>query len=273
MTTSTSSERDDGSAPGAGAPESRAFGLVVIGDEVLNGTRTDKHLGAFKERLGERGHRLAWHWVLPDEPSILTEHLRWSMGREEAVFVCGGIGATPDDHTRACAAAAAGVDLVRHPEAQALLESKFGEAAYPHRILMADLPEGSRLIPNPVNQIPGFALAAHWFLPGFPQMAWPMAQWVLERHYPRAPPSNEVAVQVLDTPESRLIPVMEALGPRFPHLKLFSLPHLGADAHVLLGFRGVGGLDAALDALRETLTDQGIAYREQPGAAAGQRPV
>jgi molybdopterin-biosynthesis enzyme MoeA-like protein len=259
--------------PGAGAAEGLAFGLVVIGDEVLNGTRTDKHLTAFKGRLGERGHRLAWHWVLPDEPAVLTEHLRWSMGRDAPVFVCGGIGATPDDHTRACAAAAAGVPLVRHPQARALLEAKFGAGAYPHRILMADLPQGSRLIPNPVNQIPGFALGGHWFLPGFPQMAWPMAQWVLERHYPRARPAVEVALRVLNTPESRLIPIMEALGARFPQLKMFSLPHLGGEPSVLLGFRGVEGVGEALDALREALEDQGIAYRAEPATTHQEAPV
>ena len=46
-------------------------------------------------------------------------------------------------------------------------EARFGEEAYPIRIRMADLPEGSRLIPNPYNQIPGFSIGHHHFLPGF----------------------------------------------------------------------------------------------------------
>jgi molybdopterin-biosynthesis enzyme MoeA-like protein len=241
-----------------------AFGLIVIGDEVLNGERTDKHLAAFKERLGRRGHGLAWYWMLPDEPGLLTEHLRFSMGLGGPVFVCGGIGATPDDHTRACAAAAAGVDLARHPEAAALIEGRFGEAAYPLRIRMADLPGGCDLIPNPINQIPGFSLRGHWFLPGFPQMAWPMADWVLDRHYPNAVPLEEASLRVLGVPESQLIPLMEDLGRRFPTLKLFSLPHLGADPHILLGYRGRGGLGEAMEALREGLTQAGVVF-EDPG--------
>ena len=247
-----------------GTPE--AFGLIVIGDEVLNGSRADKHLAEFKERLAARGHGLAWHWVLPDDPEPLVAHLRFSMGRAAPVFVCGGIGATPDDHTRACAAAAAGVELVRHPAARDLIEGRFGESAYPHRILMADLPAGCTLIPNPVNQIPGFSLKGHWFLPGFPEMAWPMAEWVLERHYGRAPPLLEAAVEVLDAPESRLIPLMLALGERFPDLKLFSLPHLGDDPHVLLGFRARTELSAGMDALRASLTEAAIRFRERSGS-------
>lgn len=242
-----------------------AFGLIVIGDEVLNGDRADKHLVAFKERLGSRGHGLAWYWMLPDEPGLLTEHLRFSMGLGGPVFVCGGIGATPDDHTRACAAAAAGVDLARHAEAAALIEGRFGEAAYPLRIRMADLPAGCDLIPNPINQIPGFSLRGHWFLPGFPQMAWPMADWVLDRHYPSATLLEEASVRVLAVPESQLIPLMEELGRRFPRLKLFSLPHLGEDPHILLGFRGRGGLEEAMEALRAGLSQAGMAFQDRGG--------
>jgi molybdopterin-biosynthesis enzyme MoeA-like protein len=241
----------------------RDFGLIVIGDEILDGERTDKHLPAFRDRLKARGHRLGWCWVLPDDPERLIRQLRASMGEASPVFCCGGIGATPDDHTRACAAAAADVELVRHPEALALIEGQFGEAAYPFRVRMADLPAGAGLIPNPVNRIPGFSLARHWFLPGFPRMAWPMAEWVLDQHYPNAPPPAEASVRVLGVPESRLIPIMAELDARFPGLKLFSLPHLGddpADRYVLLGFRGVGDLNEAMDALTAALEQAGITH-------------
>jgi molybdopterin-biosynthesis enzyme MoeA-like protein len=241
------------------------FGLIAIGDEVLNGARTDSHLGAFKGLIGARGHELAWHWVLPDDPDLLSAHLRFSMGRPEPVFVCGGIGATPDDHTRACAAAAAHVGLIRHPEAAQLIEDRFGAEAYPHRILMADLPEGAELIPNPINQIPGFSIARHWFLPGFPAMAWPMADWVLERHFGRCALLAEAAVEVRGVPESRLIPLMRRLGDRYPELKLFSLPHMGEDPHILLGFRGRFRLAEALDALRRELGAEAINFSNPTG--------
>jgi molybdopterin-biosynthesis enzyme MoeA-like protein len=237
------------------------FGLIVIGDEVLNGPRIDKHLGHFRAFLAEQGHGLAWHWVLPDDPEVLTAHLRFSLARPEPVLACGGIGATPDDYTRACAAAAAGVRLVPHPEAQWLIESRFGEEAYPYRVLMADLPEGCTLIPNPYNQIPGFRLRDHFFLPGFPEMAWPMADQVVAQHYPPATPARESALRVLGVPESRLVPIMLAVGPRHPTVKLFSLPHLGTERYVLLGFRGRAGLEAALADLKGELEAAGLDYR------------
>ncbi len=242
-----------------------SFGMIIIGDEVLNGDRVDRHLAAFKPLIHERGHELAWHWLLPDDPDVLTAHLRFSMGRPDPVFVCGGIGATPDDHTRACAAAAAHVPLVCHPDAARLIEDRFGADAYPHRILMAHLPEGADLIPNPVNQVPGFTLCRHWFLPGFPKMAWPMAEWVLEHQFGRCAVLQEVAVDVRGVTESRLIPLMQRLAQQFADSnpagsepKLFSLPHMGEDPHIRLGIRGRAGLHEALLALRQALEHDAI---------------
>lgn len=238
-----------------------SFGLIIIGDELLAGQREDKHLIRFRAMLTARGHALAWCWILPDDPDRLIDHLRRSMAGPDPVFCCGGIGATPDDRTREAAAAAANVPLARHPGATALIEARFGTDAYPHRILMADLPSGSKLIPNPYNKIPGFCLCNHFFLPGFPQMAWPMAEWVLEHRFAsglKAP--GESAVVVKGVPESDLVPLMQRFSALYPGLKLFSLPHLGAHKSVELGFRGHDGLDRAMEGLRRALAAQGFEY-------------
>jgi molybdopterin-biosynthesis enzyme MoeA-like protein len=248
-----------------GAPAPRSFGLIVVGDEVLVSGRVDGHFAHFKALLGGRGHALAWHWLLPDDPQTLTAHLRFSLAGPAPVFCCGGIGATPDDHTRACAAAAAGLPLARHPQATTLIEGRFGPDAYPSRILMADLPEGCDLIDNPYNGIPGFRLGEHYFLPGFPQMAWPMAETVLDARYPGpAERSRELAVRVSGVPESRLVPLLQRITRAHPRLKVFSLPHLPqspSDAgHILVGMRGLQGLDTGFSDLRAQLAAEGIPF-------------
>jgi molybdopterin-biosynthesis enzyme MoeA-like protein len=240
-----------------------SFGLIVIGDEILFGQRQDSHVNHFRERLDSRGLKLARCWLLPDEAASLTEHLRFSMQSGLPVFVCGGIGATPDDLTRPCAAEAAGVALTRHAEASALIEERFGEAAYPTRIRMADLPQGCALIPNPYNRIAGFSIKGHHFLPGFPEMAWPMAEWVLEKNYPsQVTAIAEASLLVLETPESTLVPIMEAFTGRFPELKLFSLPHLGETPEIELGLRGRGDIATAIKALAQALDQADIPYRQ-----------
>lgn len=234
------------------------FGLLVIGDEILNGKRRDRHFEGIGGMLRDRGYQLAWMQILPDDMELLVARLKTSMSEGRPVFSCGGIGATPDDLTRAAAAEAAGVSLVRHPGAVREIEGRFGEEAYPHRILMADLPEGAELIPNPYNRVPGFSINKHYFMPGFPQMAHPMAEWVLDKYYLEpVKPDAECSVRVMDVSETQLMDLMREMERSHPHLKLFSLPRLGDERFVELGFRGQYGLDAALSDLTMSLERAG----------------
>ncbi|WP_241499428.1 molybdopterin-binding protein, partial [Chromobacterium sphagni] len=70
-----------------------------------------------------------------DDPGRIEAAFRRVFVCGDLVFSFGGIGATPDDHTRACAARALGVPLELHPQAKEILEARFGAEAYPHRIL------------------------------------------------------------------------------------------------------------------------------------------
>ena len=237
------------------------FGLIIIGDELLFGKRDDQHQKRFRTLLTQHDMQLNRCWLLPDEAVSLTKHLVFSMSEELPVFVCGGIGATPDDLTRACAAEASGVPLERHEEARKLIEKRFAGEAYPTRILMADLPRGCELIPNPYNQIPGFTINRHHFLPGFPEMAWPMAEWVLENCYPSSHGTiRERSLRVLNTPESQLVSLMEEMNSHYADLKLFSLPQLGNEGNIELGIRGEGDIDGAFAALQEALHSRGIPF-------------
>ncbi|MCB1802132.1 MAG: competence/damage-inducible protein A [Gammaproteobacteria bacterium] len=237
------------------------FGIIVVGDEILNGRRVDRHFAALGGMLRERGFQIAWLRILPDDPDYLVREFGRTMAEEIPVFCCGGIGATPDDHTRACAARAAGVALELHPGAVAEIEARFGDEAYPHRIRMAELPRGSQLIPNPYNRIPGFSIARHYFMPGFPDMAHPMAQWVLDTYYAQGGRAErQRAVRVLGVTESSLMDLMQDLVGRFPEAKLFSLPRLGPEFQIELGFRGCGDLETPLQALVDGLRLRKIRY-------------
>ncbi len=144
------------------------FGLIVIGDEILFGQREDRHFTQIRKLLDERDLRLARCYLLPDETICLSRHLKQSMAESIPVFVCGGIGATPDDLTRDCAAQAADLPLVRHPQAAALIVERFGQAAYPSRIRMADLPAGCESDSQPLQSDTGFLRRRTLFSPGLP---------------------------------------------------------------------------------------------------------
>ncbi len=241
------------------------FGIIVIGDEILNGRRRDRHFDALGGLLRARGFQPAWLRILPDDPDYLVAEFRRTMAEGVPVFCCGGIGATPDDHTRACAAEAAGAPLERHPGAVAEIEARFGAEAYPQRIKMAELPRGCELIPNPYNRVPGFSIRHHYFMPGFPDMAHPMAAWVLDTYFPAGGhPEQQRAVRVRGVTESSLVDLMEDLTRRFPAAKLFSLPRLGPEFQIEIGFRGQGDLETPFAELVAALASRGVAFEWPP---------
>lgn len=250
-----------------------AFGLIIIGDEILSGKRRDQHLPKVIELLRERGLRLAWAEIVGDEPERITALLRRTFASRDIVFSCGGIGATPDDHTRQCAARALRVPLELHPEAELLIRERMQDTAREqgiayepdrpdniHRLNMGVFPKGAEIIRNPYNKIPGFSVEHVHFVPGFPVMAWPMIESVLDSRYAHlftSGQSAEKSVIVFGAMEATLTPLMLAIETAHAGIKVFSLPsvdHPQYGRHIELGVKGnPARLDAAYAQLIEGL--------------------
>lgn len=238
------------------------FGLVVVGDEILSGKRADKHFLKVIELLSSRGLGLSYSEYIGDDPDRITATLKRAFQSGDVVFSCGGIGATPDDHTRQCAATALGRTLSLHPRAAELILERIqdvareqGEPFDPnrpdnlHRLNMGCFPQGAEIIPNPYNKIPGFTCrgdgqgAVH-FVPGFPVMAWPMIEWVLDQQYAaffHSAPQIEQSVLVFGAMEAALTPLMERIEQSHPGVRVFSLPsvdHPQYGRHIELGVKG-----------------------------------
>ena len=239
------------------------FGLIIIGDEIMSGKRTDKHLPKVIELLAERGLQLDYADYVGDSPERITATLKRAFESGDVVFSTGGIGATPDDHTRQCAAKALGVDLALHPQAEALIRERMQdtardngttyEPAHPdniHRLNMGVFPVGARIIVNPYNKIPGFTCMGKTgqgvvhFVPGFPVMAWPMVASVLDSLYKDLFQKSafvEKSVIVFGSMEAMLTPLMLELEKNHAGIKVFSLPsmdHPTYGRHIELGVKG-----------------------------------
>ena len=220
------------------------FGVLIIGDEIIRGKRQDKHFAKLIELLAVRGLRLDWASYVGDDHHLLVETLSRTLASRDVVFSCGGIGATPDDRTRQAAAEAAGVPLVLHAEAAAEIRARYGQQITANRLQLAEFPSGSRIIPNPVNRVAGFSVADHHFVPGFPQMAWPMIEWVLETCYRdrfHRIVEIELSIVVWEGNEGALIDLMRRIECDYPGVKVFSLPSFGDETvrrHLELGARG-----------------------------------
>jgi len=249
------------------------IGLIIIGDEILSGKRQDKHLPKLIELLAARSLSLSWARYVGDDRPRITEALQHAFASGDLVFSCGGIGATPDDHTRQCAAAALQRPLLLHPQARDLIVERMRDVAAEqglafepergdnqHRLNMGVFPEGATLIPNPYNKIPGFSVDHVHFVPGFPVMAWPMMAWVLDHHYAAlqdGPRMAERSVIVFGAMEAALTPLMEAVEAQYPAVRVFSLPsvdHPTWGRHIELGVKGPeNALAAPFAMLREGL--------------------
>lgn len=253
---------------------SRTFGAVIIGDEILSGKRQDKHFAKIAELLAARGLRLSWVEYLGDDRERLAATFERTMAAGDVVFSCGGIGNTPDDHTRQAVAEALGVGLALHGEAFEELKIRFaGEDITDQRKLLVTFPQGVKMIPNPFNRIAGFMANEHYFVPGFPQMAHPMIEWALDTFYKDQfqPVADMVEKAFLLTGptayESALLDLMERIVAAYPTLRLFSLPSLvGKERkHLELGVEGAPLLvDKAMEEIRIEVEKRGIAWMWRP---------
>jgi len=240
----------------------KGFGLIIVGDEILSGKRADKHLSKVIELLSARGLGLEMAEYLGDDPARITDSLRRAFASGMVVFSCGGIGATPDDHTRQCAARALGEPLLLHPQAETLIRERMQDVAREqgvayepdrpdnvHRLNMGVFPQGSSIIANPYNKIPGFTCCREGggtvhFVPGFPVMAWPMIEALLDQRYAHLFARQqrcERSVIVFGAIEATLTPLMEAIEAAHPGVKVFSLPsvdHPQWGRHIDLGVKG-----------------------------------
>ncbi len=263
------------------------FHLIIVGDEILSGKRQDKHMVKVIELLAARGLALEGVEYVCDDPARITSALKRAFDSGDIVFSTGGIGATPDDHTRQCAARALGCELALHPQAEAFIRERMQDVAKEqgvayepdrpdnmHRLNMGMFPAGAQIIPNPYNKIAGFSCytedrpvsgsAGIHFVPGFPVMAWPMMEWVLDTHYKhlhRAVATQEKSVIVMGAMEASLTPLMEQVEAQHPGIKVFSLPsvdHPQYGKHIELGVKGqAAALESAYLQLIEGLKEFG----------------
>ncbi|WP_371323263.1 molybdopterin-binding protein [Dechloromonas sp. ZY10] len=248
----------------------KTFGAIIIGDEILSGKRQDKHFAKIAEMLALRGLRLSWVEYLGDDRERLAATFRRTMAAGDVVFSCGGIGNTPDDHTRQAVAQALGVGLELHAAAFEELKIRFaGEEITEQRKLLVTFPQGVQMIPNPFNRIAGFMTHEHYFVPGFPQMAHPMLEWALDTFYREQfqPVAGRVEKAMLLTGpnayESALLDLMERIVAVYPDLRLFSLPSLiGKERkHLELGVEGEPlRVEQALADIRCEIERRGITW-------------
>ncbi|MEA3316170.1 MAG: molybdopterin-binding protein [Campylobacterota bacterium] len=204
------------------------FYCVIIGTELLNGRREDAHFSFLNKELLKRGWEQKGNFVIKDEPPFIEDIFKLIKSDKDAVMFCfGGIGATPDDYTRVCAANVfTDGDMEINKGAKDCIIDRFGDEAYPHRINMASLPLNAGLLKNVVSNVPGFYLEEkYFFTPGFPSMSQSMVIEALDKFYPKNKQKYRLSLKAVCS-ENLLVNTMKEIP---TNIDMSSLPQIDGD--------------------------------------------
>ena len=145
--------------------------LIIIGDEILSGRTQDANLAYLAKWLNVQGIRMATVRVVPDDMGAIAEAVNaLKPPHHDYLFTTGGIGPTHDDITVDAIAAALGLPVVMHPQAEAALRTYYGDRITDARLRMARVPQGADLLPNPVSGAPGIRHGNIFIMAGVPKI-------------------------------------------------------------------------------------------------------
>lgn len=156
--------------------------LLVIGDEILSGRTRDANMHYLAGELTKIGVDLKEVRVVSDDPEAIVAAVNALRAGFDTVVTSGGIGPTHDDITADCIAQAFGVGIDVRDDARALLQAHYdrmGTELNEARLRMARIPDGAKLIDNPVSTAPGFTLENVHVMAGVPSVFQAMVASVL----------------------------------------------------------------------------------------------
>ncbi|WP_456480510.1 competence/damage-inducible protein A [Nautilia sp.] len=187
---------------------------VIIGTEILNGRREDKHFKFLRDILLNRGYELFSSFVIKDEPKLIKNVFTLIKDTPGSMLFCyGGIGATPDDYTRQTAAEVfSNGKMEFNEEFKKIIDDKFPNEDNTKKYLLAYWPKNAKpLRNNPVNGYPGFYIdEKFFFMPGFPQMAHPMTEEAVKKFLPKKEKKERFTL-IAYAKESEMLEIMDKI--------------------------------------------------------------
>ncbi len=217
--------------------------VIIVGDEILDGHTQDTNSHWLSQRLLDAGYEIRDRLVVRDGSDDIARALDFCLSPSpDVIFLCGGIGPTPDDVTFEAVAGYLGVPLVENAEALANLESRYhwvnrrlppGKTIDPEMNeaarKMAIIPEGARVLQNREGAAPGLLIemrdgARLFVLPGVPrEFKWIVENSILDVHLERKT-ANHVREIRISGREANLAPVLRDIGQAHPCVSIGSYP-------------------------------------------------
>jgi len=240
--------------------------LILVGDELLKGERTDAHLSWMGRALMRAGVRIARATAVGDTAEAIAAAVRESAARARVVITTGGLGPTADDVTRDGVGAALGLPLVFDgPSWQTIVAffAERGREATDNNRRQVMFPQGARIMGNARGTAPGFAVERDdlsvFVLPGPPGELRPMFESEVRARvaeiFPR-PPLRVETFRTTGIGESQLV---ASLGEGIEKARGYAvsfLPSLvGVDVILTQSTADTGDLDGEAARVEKLLRD------------------
>ena len=246
--------------------------IIVVGNEIIRGFTVDTNSNWLAERLFRAGYPVREITTVGDVDADIVSAIRrhLSDARLTRIFVCGGLGPTPDDRTYIALGHALDQPLVYRREVGEQMQNLmfvFGRAAQRGTAelnagnrRMAMLPRDAKLVRNGAGMAPGlaFPLAGErllFALPGVPHELRSIYEDIEHIYLQGARPDTVRELHYRLAPESMFYDVMDALEREYPDVSLGSYPQTEARELII---RASGPdparVDAVLRAVRERVS-------------------
>ncbi len=144
--------------------------LIIIGNEILSGRTQDQNLNYIAGNLSDIGIKFMEVRVIPDIEEDIIKTVNELRSRFDYVFTTGGIGPTHDDITSDSIAKAFAVENIQNQDAYDKLRAFYQEDLNDGRLKMTRVPQGARLIENPISAAPGFCIENVYVMAGIPNV-------------------------------------------------------------------------------------------------------
>jgi FAD synthetase len=201
----------------------KTAGIVIIGNEILSGKVQDVNAAYLLRELRLLGVDVKKVAVIPDEIEIIALEVATFSRQFDVVFTSGGVGPTHDDVTIEGIAKAFGRRVMRHPELERLLRSRYSGDLNEARLKLTEVPEGALLIREDGLWLPAVAMENVYILPGIPDLLRQKFDSIKERF--REQPYFLHRVYVKES-EGNIAASLHDLLREFPDLMLGSYPDI-----------------------------------------------
>lgn len=242
----------------------KTAGIVVIGNEILSGKVQDVNAAYLVRELRILGVDVKKITVIPDEVDVIATEVSTFSGQFHVVFTSGGVGPTHDDVTIEGIAKAFGRRVVRHPELERLLRSRYSGQLNEARLKLTHVPEGATLVSEDGLWFPVVTIQNIYIFPGIPDLLRQKFDLIKERFRDR--PFFLRKIYVTES-EGTIAECLHELLRELPELMLGSYPELhNPDYKVMLTLESKDEtyVQGAFERLL-TLLPQGSIFQTMPG--------